>query len=214
VHVLLRREPLRSMEVLRSAQTACSSHEQHPHPTRGQALGTVWAEPGRGPCVIEKAICWPFAEPSDGLEPSTPSLPSPCFAFSCTLGAPSLRTLDGLVFAPPSQGCPCGNDRLDPKGDDYEEWRYPLVVEILSRSGAREAREATARRSSNSRASAGTAFRRCAGIPTAATTMYFVQGCRVRDDANVTDRGCHGSVAPARSVQDFGYPRRRAQAPT
>ena len=26
--------------------------------------------------ATKKAICWPFVKPSDGLEPSTPSLPS------------------------------------------------------------------------------------------------------------------------------------------
>src|SRR5581483_8534308 len=47
--------------------------------TWGQVLGT-----GCGPVearayaleATKKAICWPFLKPSDGLEPSTPSLPS------------------------------------------------------------------------------------------------------------------------------------------
>jgi hypothetical protein len=29
----------------------------------------------RGSHPRKKAICWPFVKPSDGLEPSTPSLP-------------------------------------------------------------------------------------------------------------------------------------------
>jgi hypothetical protein len=44
----------------------------------GQVLGTGFGSLQRtlGGCVSKKkAICWPFVKPSDGLEPSTPSLP-------------------------------------------------------------------------------------------------------------------------------------------
>jgi hypothetical protein len=45
----------------------------------GQILGTVGRTLKEGAYRFEatkKAICWPFVKPSDGLEPSTPSLPS------------------------------------------------------------------------------------------------------------------------------------------
>src|SRR5207247_603081 len=46
----------------------------------GQVLGTG-SRTGTDPLVsfeaTKKAICWPFVKPSDGLEPSTPSLPCP-----------------------------------------------------------------------------------------------------------------------------------------
>ena len=45
----------------------------------GQILGTCFWEPQETVSPIEAtetATCWPFVKPSDGLEPSTPSLPS------------------------------------------------------------------------------------------------------------------------------------------
>ena len=46
----------------------------------GEILGTgtgcgVLGSPSYRAEATKKAICWPFLKPSDGLEPSTPSLP-------------------------------------------------------------------------------------------------------------------------------------------
>jgi hypothetical protein len=72
------REHLPSMEVLCALQSLCSSQGH----VRGPALGTDLGDSLRVTQELvgsrrgnKKAICWPFAKPSDGLEPSTPSLP-------------------------------------------------------------------------------------------------------------------------------------------
>src|SRR5438128_7922539 len=60
--------------------------------------------PPRGPThrlntYAKAATCWTFAEPSDGLEPSTPSLPSPfapALLHECSIGAPGSQMNRGI----------------------------------------------------------------------------------------------------------------------
>ena len=72
---------LPSMEVLCAPGALCSSQDGDAAECWGQVLGTgCGASRALGVHVeaTKKAICWPFVKPSDGLEPSTPSLPWRC----------------------------------------------------------------------------------------------------------------------------------------
>jgi hypothetical protein len=67
----------------------------------GQILGTGLGRLRERASRVEatkKAICWPFVKPSDGLEPSTPSLPwmeeprfPPCFSWINAASLPLRR---------------------------------------------------------------------------------------------------------------------------
>jgi hypothetical protein len=75
------REHLLSTEVLCGRGSLSSSQGRVRPRTLGRGLGGRLRD-GRELGVSrrgnKKAHCWPFLKPSDGLEPSTPSLPYPC----------------------------------------------------------------------------------------------------------------------------------------